>query len=188
MPTRRHAIIPRTRPALCATGPLMEQQTLLYFIAGILIAVGVIGTMLPVLPGLPLVFGGMLLAAWANGFEKISGRTVAVLGIMTLCSFAIDIFSTAVGAKRVGASRKALLGAVLGTVGGLFFVPIGLFVGPFVGALLGELWHLRKVDRDGLGQAAKVGIGTWIGIVLGVALKLALAFAMIALFLLAWHF
>ena len=80
------------------------------------------------------------------------------------------------------------MGAVLGTVGGLFLVPIGLFGGPFVGALLGELWHLRKVDRDGLGQAAKVGIGTWIGIVLGVALKLALAFAMIALFLLAWHF
>jgi uncharacterized protein len=107
---------------------------------------------------------------------------------MTLCSFAIDVFSTAVGAKRVGASRKALLGAVLGTLLGLFFVPVGLFVGPFAGALLGELWHLRKVDRDGLGQAAKVGIGTWVGIVIGVALKLALAVAMIGLFLLAWYF
>jgi uncharacterized protein len=166
----------------------MDQQVVFYCIAGLLIAVGVIGTLLPVLPGMPLVFAGMLLAAWANGFEQISGWTIAVLGVMTLFSFAIDFFSTSVGAKRVGASRKAIIGALLGTIAGLFFGPIGLFAGPFIGAMLGELLHQRKVDRGSVGQSAKVGVATWVGIVLGTALKLGLAFAMIGLFLFAWYF
>ena len=165
----------------------MDQQTILYVIAALMIAVGLIGTILPALPGLPMIFAGMLLAAWANGFEDIGVWMLVLLGVLTLFSFVIDFWSTALGAKRVGASRKAVIGAVLGMLAGLFFGPIGLFVGPFVGALLGELWHLRKVDRDGLGQAARVGVGTWVGIVLGVALKLTLAFAMIGLFLLAWY-
>jgi len=93
-----------------------------------------------------------------------------------------------VGAKRVGASRKAIIGAVLGTFAGLFFGPVGLFAGPFVGALGGELLHSRSLDQRGLGQAAKVGLGTWVGIVFGVALKLMLAFAMIGLFAWAWFY
>lgn len=166
----------------------MDQQTVLYILAGLLMVVGLLGVVLPALPGLPLVFGGMLLAAWANGFEDIGVWTLVALGVMTLFSFVIDFFSTAVGAKRVGASRKAIVGAVLGTFAGIFFAPIGLFVGPFAGALTGELIHLRRLDRDGLGQATKVGLATWLGIVLGVALKIALAFAMLGLFVLAWYF
>lgn len=166
----------------------MDLSTLWYVLAGVLIVVGLLGIVLPALPGLPLVYVGMLIAAWNNGFEAIGVWTLVVLGVMTLFSFAIDIFSTAIGAKRVGASRKAVVGAVLGTLGGLFFMPIGLFVGPFLGALAGELIHLRRLDRDGLGQATKVGVATWVGIVLGVALKIALAFAMLALFVLAWYF
>lgn len=166
----------------------MDLSTLWYVLAGVLIVIGLLGIVLPVLPGLPLVFCGMLIAAWNNGFEAIGVWTIVFLGALTLFSFVIDFFSTAVGAQRVGASRKAMAGAVLGTVGGLFFAPIGLFVGPFAGALAGELIHLRRLDRDGLGQATKVGVATWIGIVLGVALKMALAFAMLALFVLAWYF
>lgn len=166
----------------------MDLSTLWYVLAGVLIVIGLLGIVLPVLPGLPLVFIGMLIAAWNNGFEAVGVWTIVFLGVMTLFSFVIDFFSTAVGAQRVGASRTAIAGAVLGTVGGLFFMPIGLFVGPFAGALAGELIHLRRLDRDGLGQAAKVGVATWIGIVLGVALKMALAFAMLALFVLAWYF
>jgi hypothetical protein len=166
----------------------MDLSTLWYVLAGVLIVVGLLGIVLPALPGLPLVYCGMLIAAWHNGFEAIGIWTLVVLGVMTLFSFAIDIFSTAIGAKRVGASRQAVIGAVIGTLGGLLFMPIGLFVGPFAGALAGELIHLRRLDRDGLGQAAKVGVATWLGIVLGVALKMALAFAMLALFVLAWYF
>lgn len=159
----------------------MELQSLYYALAVILILVGIAGVILPALPGLPLVFAGMLLAAWAGDFQQIGWVTLVVLGLLTLLSVGVDFFATLIGAKRVGASKKALLGAVLGTFAGLFFGPIGLFAGPFVGALLGELWHGREI-----GQAAKVGLGTWLGILLGTVLKLGLAFAMLGLFAFAW--
>lgn len=161
----------------------MDPQSLYYVLAVVLILVGIAGVVLPALPGLPLVFLGMLLAGWAGDFQQIGWGVLVVLGLLTLVSVGVDVFATVIGAKRVGASRKALLGAVLGTFAGLFFGPIGLFAGPFVGALLGELWHSRE-----LGQAAKVGLGTWLGIVVGVVLKLGLAFAMLGLFLFAWFF
>jgi len=165
----------------------MDPKTLYYVIAAVLVLVGVIGTVLPALPGLPLVFAGMLLAAWAGDFEQIGIPIVIVLAVLTLFSMAVDFWATAHGAKRVGASRKALVGAVIGTFAGLFvFPPFGLFVGPFAGALIGELLHRRNVDRQSLGHAAKVGFGTWFGIVLGIVLKLGIAFAMIGLFALAW--
>ncbi len=156
-------------------------QFLYYALAVILVLVGIGGVILPALPGLPLVFAGMLLAAWAGDFQQIGWFPLVVLGLMTLLSVAVDFFATMVGAKRVGASRKALIGAVVGTFAGLFFGPVGLFVGPFVGALLGELWHGKE-----LGQATKVGLGTWLGIVLGIVLKLGLAFGMLGLFAFAW--
>jgi uncharacterized protein YqgC (DUF456 family) len=161
----------------------LDPQSLYYVLAIALILVGIAGVVLPALPGLPLVFLGMLLAAWAGDFQQIGWGVLVVLGLLTLLSVGVDVFATLIGAKRVGASRKALLGAVLGTFAGLFFGPIGLFAGPFVGALLGELWHGRE-----LGQAAKVGLGTWLGIVIGVVLKLGLAFAMLGLFVFAWFF
>ena len=161
----------------------MDIHTLYYALAVVLILVGIAGVILPALPGLPLVFAGMLLAAWAGDFQQIGWVTLVVLGLLTALSFAVDIFATAMGAQRVGASRKALVGAVLGTFAGLFFMPIGLFVGPFAGALLGELRHGRE-----LRQATKVGLGTWLGIVLGIVLKLGLAFAMVGLFVFAWFF
>ncbi len=159
----------------------MEIQSLYYALAVILILVGIAGVILPALPGLPLVFAGMLLAAWAGDFQQIGWVTLVILGLLTLLSVGVDFFATLVGAKRVGASRKALIGAVLGTFAGLFFGPVGLFAGPFVGALLGELWHGREI-----GQAAKVGLGTWLGILLGTVLKLGLAFAMLGLCAFAW--
>ncbi len=166
----------------------MQAQSLYYVLAAILVAIGLLGTVLPALPGLPLVFGGMLLAAWAGGFEQISVFTIVVLGLLTAFSLAIDFWATAVGAKRVGASRKAVFGAVAGTAVGIFFGPVGLFVGPFAGALAGELLHRRSLGGRDFGDAAKIGLGTWLGIVFGVVLKLTLAFAMIGLFALAWFY
>ncbi|KAF1710634.1 hypothetical protein CSC70_08255 [Pseudoxanthomonas kalamensis DSM 18571] len=159
----------------------LELQPVWYVLAGVLILIGVAGVILPALPGLPLVFVGMLLAAWAGNFEQIGWVTLTLLGLLTLLSLAVDVFSTAIGAQRVGASRKALLGSVLGSLIGLFFMPIGLLVGPFVGALAGELWHSREWRK-----ATKVGFGTWLGIVIGVVLKLGLTFAMLGLFVFAW--
>jgi len=164
----------------------MDATQLWYTLAVVLVLVGLAGTVLPALPGIPLVFAGMLLAAWAGGFEHIGAATLVVLGILTLLSLLVDFWATAMGARRVGASGKALAGAVIGTFAGMFFGIIGIFAGPFVGAVAGELLHLRSLDRRGIGRAAKVGAGTWFGVVVAVALKLTLAFAMIGIFLLAW--
>lgn len=164
----------------------MDQTTLFYILAAVLIVVGILGTILPALPGLPLVFAGMLLAAWANDFQNIGAWTIAALAILTLLSFVIDFVATAMGAKRVGASRSATIGAVLGMFAGLFFGLIGIFIGPFVGAVIGEALHLRRLEKNDMGHMTKVGLGTWLGVVFGVVLKLALAFAMLGIFLLAW--
>ncbi len=161
----------------------MDLQALYYALAIVLIVVGIAGVILPALPGLPLVFAGMVLAAWAGGFEQVGWVVLGILALLTALSVAVDLLATLMGAKRVGASRKALLGAGLGTIVGLFFGPIGIFAGPFIGALLGELWHGRE-----LGKATRVGLGTWLGIILGTVLKLGLAFAMLGLFVLAWLF
>ena len=164
----------------------MDLQTLYYVLAIVLMVVGIAGTVLPALPGLPLVFAGMLLAAWAGGFEEVGGWTMAVLALLTLLSLGIDFMATALGAKRVGASKPALVGAVLGTFAGLMFGFVGVFIGPFVGALLGELVWLRGVGGRKLGQATKVGLGTWLGVVVGTVLKLGVAFLMVGLFVFAW--
>lgn len=164
----------------------MPALTLYYAIAGVLIVVGLIGILLPALPGLPLMFAGMLLAAWAGGFAKVGAGTLIALGLLTVLSVGMDFMAAAVGARRVGASRMAVIGAVVGTVLGLLLGPVGLLVGPFSGALLGELLHGRSLDATQVGKATRVGIGTTLGIVLGVALKLMLAFAMLGLFVWSW--
>ena len=159
----------------------MDPTLFWYAIATCLVLVGLAGVILPALPGLPLVFTGMLVAAWAGDFQRIGALPLILLGLLTALSIVVDLAATAAGAKRVGAGPLAVWGAALGTVVGLFFGPVGLLAGPFLGALLGELWHTRALRR-----AAHVGLATWVGILLGTVLKLALAFTMIGLFALAW--
>ncbi|WP_455948037.1 DUF456 domain-containing protein [Lelliottia jeotgali] len=161
----------------------MDHSFILYLLAVVLVLVGIAGVILPALPGIPLVFAGLVLAAWADDFVHVGWLPLTVLGLLTLLSFAVDILATVVGAQRVGASRKALWGTFLGSIVGVFFMPIGLFVGPLAGALLGEYWHTRE-----LGRSTKVGLATWLGILLGFALKLALVIAMLGLFAFAWFF
>lgn len=163
----------------------MDTTTWLYVLSGALILIGLLGTFLPALPGMPLIFGGMLLAAWVGDFQIIGGWTLLALGILSLLALGIDIAASAMGAKRVGASGKAVLGAALGTLLGLFFGIPGLLVGPFVGAVAGELIHRGAYDRASLGEAGRVGAATWIGLAVGAALKLAMAFTMLGIFALA---
>lgn len=159
----------------------MDINLLYYILASVLIVIGIAGTVLPALPGVPLVFVGMLLAAWTGDFQQVGWMPLVALGVLTVLSLLVDFAATAMGAKRVGASRLALIGAMIGTFAGLMFGFVGIFVGPFVGALVGEL-----IDTRHMGKATRVGLGTWIGIVVGTVLKLGLAFAMLGLFLLAW--
>ncbi len=142
-----------------------------------LIVVGVIGTFLPLLPGAALVFGGMLLAAWIDDFQRVGWITLVILGVLTLLVFIVDFVAGLLGAKRVGASRLALIGATIGTIVGLFFGLVGILVAPFVGAFVGEV-----IARGQVAPAARVGFGTWIGFVAGALAKFALVLAMVGVF------
>ncbi len=155
--------------------------TVLWIIAIALMVVGLVGTVLPGLPGVVAIFGGMLLAAWIDSFEKIGVATLVLLGVLTALAFVIDIVASLLGAKRVGASKQALIGAALGAIVGLFFGLPGLLLGPFVGAVAGEYLARQQLD-----QAARVGVGTWLGLLVGVIAKLALAFTMLGIFAAAY--
>ena len=147
-------------------------------LAALLVVAGLVGTVLPVVPGVLLVFGGLFLAAWAEGFARVGVAGITAIGILAALAFVADFVASLLGARRVGASPRALLGASLGGIIGVFFGIPGLLLGPFLGAALGELWA-----RGGLAQAGKVGIGTWLGLVAAAIAKVVIAFAMIGTFL-----
>lgn len=158
----------------------MDWGILWYVIAGILIAIGFLGVILPIIPGIPMMFGGMLLAAWVGHFEKIRLWVIVILGVFTVVSIAFDFLAGSWGAKRQGASAPAVWGALIGTIAGLFFGIPGLLLGPFIGAVIGQLISGSKVDH-----ATRVGVGTWVGLLIGTAIKLAMAFMMLGTFALA---
>jgi uncharacterized protein len=148
----------------------------LWVLAVLLVVTGLVGTVLPALPGTVLIFAGILLAAWIDDFARISGWAVAVAGILTLISFVCDYLAAVLGARRLGASRKALVGAAIGTVVGIFTGLWGLVFMPLVGAAIGEYLVLRNLRRAG-----EVGFATWIGVMIGTAVKIAIAFTMVGI-------
>ena len=152
--------------------------TILYVVAAALVVVGVLGTVLPVIPGALLVFIGLLLAAWADGFARVGPVGLSIIGALGLASWGADLAATVLGARRVGASPLALVLATVGGLVGLFLGLAGLILGPFVGAVAGEL-----IARRNLRQAGIVGLGTWLGLAAAAVLKVILAFLMIATFL-----
>ena len=156
-------------------------ELLLWVLGGLAVAVGIAGTVLPALPGPTLVWIGLLLVAWSEGFARVGGWTLALLGLLALATYGIDLAASALGAKRVGASGRAIAGAALGGLVGIFFGLPGLLAGPFLGAFLGELWRERDWRRAG-----RVGLGTSLGLALGIAAKLAVVAAMLGLFALAY--
>lgn len=156
---------------------------LIWILSLMLVGVGIAGVLLPGLPGTPLVFGGLLLAAWADGFQNVSVGTVLILAVLTVLAFCVDFISSSLGARSAGASRAAVVGAALGTLVGIFFGFAGIILGPFIGAVIGEF-----LARRNLGQAGRAGLAAWIGFILGSGVKLMLAFTMVGIFLLAYLF
>lgn len=152
-------------------------------LAALLIVAGLTGTVLPALPGIPMIFGGIWLAAAVDGYRHPGPWWLAGIGLLAALGVIVDFVAGTLGARRVGASRRALWGASLGTFAGLFFGIPGLLLGPFLGALAGELSAGNSVLRS-----AHVGAGTWIGLLLGTLVKLVISFAMVGLFGLAWLF
>lgn len=149
----------------------------LYLLAAVLMVVGLAGTILPALPGIPMIFGGIWLAAAVNGYRHLGIWWLLVIGVIGAIGVIVDLGASTLGAKRVGASRLALWGAAIGTVIGLFFGLPGLVLGPFVGAVAGELASGTSVLRS-----AHVGVGTWLGLLFGTLVKLVISFMMIGLF------
>lgn len=145
-----------------------------------LIVLGMAGTVLPVLPGPILILAGVALAAWIDDFARISGWIVLLLAVLTVIAAATDYVAAALGAKRAGASRLAIAGAALGTIAGVLTGLWGLLFLPLLGAALGQYLSQRDLLRAG-----KVGLATWIGLLFGTAVKLAIAFAMVGIFLVA---
>lgn len=157
--------------------------TTLWIAAVLLIVVGVAGTVLPALPGVPLIFGGVLLAAWIGDFQRISVFTVVVLAILAVLGIVIDYVAAALSAKRAGASKEGIIGAALGTLAGIVTGLWGLLFMPLVGAAVGEF----IANKDAL-RAGKVGAATWFGLLIGTAIKLAIAFTMVGVFIAALVF
>jgi uncharacterized protein len=161
----------------------MEAAQLLWLLAILLIVVGLAGVVLPVIPGAPLLFGGLVIAAWAEDFRYVGLWTLLALGFLAALTYGVDLWATMFGVKKFGASKRAVIGAVIGSIIGVFLGLPGILFGPFVGAVIGEL-----LARPDLHAATRAGLGATIGLVLGAALKLALAFTMIGIFVVVRYF
>ena len=155
----------------------MDWTIFWWILATLIVISGLIGVVVPALPGIPIMLAGLVLAAWSTGFEPVGWGTIAVLAALTALSVLIDFLAAAFGAKRQGASPRAFWGATLGAVVGLFFGLVGVVLGPFIGAVAAELTSGR-----GAQQAGRSGYGVWIGLILGTAAKLAIAFLMLGIF------
>lgn len=150
----------------------------LMIISVLLIAAGMIGMILPAIPGPPILLMGLFTAAWAEDFHYIGSGTLIVLGILCVAAVVLDFIAGALGTSRTGASRAAVIGALLGAIFGLFLLPVGLILGPFLGAMIGELSTGRPWQ-----QAHRAGWGATIGMLVGIVAKLVIGTMMIALFI-----
>lgn len=155
-------------------------DTLLWILSAVLILAGLAGIVLPALPGTILIFGGILLAAWIDDFQRVGGWALGAVAVLTVLALLMDYVSAVLGAKRAGASRQAVIGAALGTVAGIFMGLVGVLFMPLVGAAVGEF-----IARRHHGQALRVGIATWLGLLAGMLAKFVLAFMMIGIFIAA---
>jgi uncharacterized protein YqgC (DUF456 family) len=153
---------------------------LLWVLAVLLILIGLAGTVLPALPGTALVLGGIVLAAWIDDFTRIGTTTLVVVALLAVLAWALDFVAGLLGARKVGASRQALVGAAVGTVVGLFMGLVGVLFMPLVGAAVGE--YLARRDQK---NAVRVGLATWLGIMAGMLAKVVLAFMMVGIFVVA---
>ena len=153
---------------------------ILWIGAAALIVIGVVGTVVPALPGAAFVFAGIALAAWIDHFARIPPWLLAHLGVMTAMAWLVDYVAAAMGAKRVGASRLAIVGAVLDTLAGILSGLWGLLFMPLVGAAIGEYVAQRDMRRAG-----KVAIATWVALLLGSAAKIAIVLTMGGIFVFA---
>jgi uncharacterized protein YqgC (DUF456 family) len=156
-------------------------HVLLDMFALALIAGGLVAAVLPLLPGIPLIFGGVWLIAATDGYRHIGLWWLLVIASVGAVGLSMDLLAGALGAKRVGASKQAVWGALVGTIAGLFCGLPGLLFGPFLGAVIGELSAGTSVERS-----ARVGVNAWVGLIFGTLFKLVASLMMVAMLGAAW--
>lgn len=142
-----------------------------------LILLGLVGIVLPALPGTVLVLAGIAVGAWIDDFTRVGWFAMVVVTVLALLAWVLDYVAALLGAKRAGASRQAVIGAALGTVAGIFMGLVGVFFMPLVGAALGEF-----IARKDHYRAVKVGVSTWFGLMAGLLAKVVLAFMMVGVY------
>ncbi len=132
-----------------------------------LILVGIIGCILPVLPGPPISYAGLLLIHLSEKWQ-FSSRLLIILALLTIVVTVLDYVIPVWGTKRFGGSKAGIRGSTAGLILGLFFAPFGLIIGPFIGAVIGEL-----IVRNDMSTAIRSGIGSFVGFLMGTGMKLA---------------
>ncbi|MGN6482406.1 DUF456 domain-containing protein [Luteibacter sp.] len=148
----------------------------LYLLSALLIVGGIAGAILPVLPGIPMIFGGIWLAAAVDEYHHLGWGWLIAIGIVGAVGVALDFVSASLGAKKLGATPRALWGAGIGTTVGMFFGIPGLIIGPFAGAVVGELSSGKSILRS-----AHVGVSTWVGMLVGMLAKVVISFLMLGM-------
>ncbi|MBC7075041.1 MAG: DUF456 domain-containing protein [Syntrophomonadaceae bacterium] len=157
----------------------MPFDILITVIAVILVLVGFAGTILPLLPGIPLIFLAIAGYGWYEGFKAITVEYLLVMAGLTVLSVIVDYISSVLGARYFGSSKKGIWGALLGTFIGIFlFPPVGILLGPWLGAVIGEYFEQHDINK-----AMKVGIGTVVGLFSGMIFKIMVGLVMTASFL-----
>ncbi len=163
--------------------PSLIIDVLLWVLVLVLVLVGILGLLLPALPGPPVLFAALLLGAWIDDFAYVGWGTLALLGGLAAVTYLVDFAAGMLGTSRFGASPRAAWGALIGALVGIAFGPAGILLGPFIGAAIGELSARRSLH-----QAGRAGIGATVGLIVGAAAKIGLAFTMLGIFVLARFF
>jgi len=154
-------------------------QTIALIFTLILMLVGLIGTLAPMVPGIPLIYGGFILYGLVSGWKAYGADAMIFWGIVTAFMVFLDYYAGALGAKKYGASMAGIWGSIIGGILGVIFLGfVGIILGPLLGAVIGELLF-GKSQRD----AWKSGWGTLIGFLAGSLFKLIVGFIMMGTFL-----
>lgn len=154
--------------------------TTLWIVFGLTVVVmlvGVVGTVVPILPGIPLIWAMMLVFAIVEKFERIDPLFLVVTFVITAATEVADQLGRAWGARRFGAGKAGTWGSIIGGIGGLFFLPVGLVLGPFLGVLVAELLAGRSTS-----ESIRAGWGGLIGALGSMGVKLVVAFALTVAF------
>lgn len=152
-------------------------MTLAWIACAVLLVLGTVGTVMPALPGPILVLAGIAVGAWADGFARVGPGLLVLCTLLMALTVVADWGAALLGARRAGASKLALAGAALGTLAGVATGLVGLLFMPLAGAAIGQYLEERHA-----GRAATVGVATWLGLLLGAAVKVALVLTMLGIF------